>query len=73
MNSHLFTFFLLSTLSLAAVNCPEDKSDSYPFVVKISFKDGSNSCTGSVFRKRFVLLAAHCLKNRNGDLKKGAP
>jgi hypothetical protein len=62
-------FLLLSVLSLGAVNCPVDKSDAYPFVVKISFKDGDNGCTGSVFRKRFVLLAAHCLKNRNGDSK----
>jgi Trypsin len=70
MNSYLFTFLFLSALSLAAVNCPEDKSDSYPFVVKISFKDGDNGCTGSVFRNRFVLLAAHCLKSRNGETKK---
>ena len=62
--------FLLSTLSLAAVNCPVDKSDAYPFVVKVGFKDGDNGCTGSVFRKRFVLLAAHCLKSRNGENKK---
>jgi len=72
-NGSLFLFLpflLLSVLSLGAVNCPVDKSDAYPFVVKISFKDGDNGCTGSIFRNRFVLLAAHCLKSRNGETKK---
>ncbi|NBY20447.1 hypothetical protein EBQ74_09450 [bacterium] len=65
-----FLIFFLSAVSTAAVNCPVDKSDAYPYVVKISFKDGDNGCTGSVFRKRFVLLAAHCLKSRNGETMK---
>ncbi|NBX76894.1 MAG: hypothetical protein EBQ92_10105 [Proteobacteria bacterium] len=70
MKPYFFLFFYLSAISLAAVNCPIDKSDAYPFVVKVRFKDGDNGCTGSVFRNRFVLLAAHCLKSRNGETKK---
>ena len=50
--------------SFSALNCPVDETDQYPFVVQIRFKNPENNCTGSVFRKRYVLLSAHCLVNK---------
>jgi hypothetical protein len=49
MNSYFLIFLFLSAISLAAVNCPGDKSDAYPFVVKISFKDGDNGLRRDCF------------------------
>lgn len=43
------------------IDCPLDTGDKFPFIVKVSKPSEGVHCTGSVIKKRYVLIAAHCL------------
>ena len=39
----------------------------FPFVVRIEIEKASRYCGGSIIDKNWILTAAHCVKDKDGD------